>query len=579
MKKIILQFFLCVVLISLFSNMVLASAAESIGEKQETTRAYDEYCIEDNSYYAKNLINGKILEYDKNTSVDKLKNFFETKYEESEIIDEMLPKTLNKEDVLEEVGMEGIALLSAVESYGIERQQKPFSAVCLLAIKFENSAEYGIATGFVIGSNEIATVAHNLITENGGDVEHIIVYASMPGPDGEFYYRRYYTEWFEVPNYQGNVDTDYACISVYAEDIHYVHGYFDLNYSESGTSLVGTNAWIIGYRGDIYCYNTDDDVIENLFALNGANAFNKEILSITGSYVEIDPDSEIAQGYSGSPVFIVEEGNIYVIGIFSRRATNGNHRATLMSSSIFSYYNARINSSSLEYDHMIKNVSLNKNNFFSGQDITISVIEAPTQYSWVSLHKISTTSNFAQNATGMWAYLQTGNMNTPTSFSLKNFVTVSLSAHTKNVDNGTMYPLPQNNYTAEYKISLFYDDGYTEIAYEPVQICGSYAMPTSYSSTGMLMLEYVGTTSSTAWVGVYEVDSPYGHAYPSIVWTYVGVSDTATEISNTYISCSSDSIELNKWYCMRLYADNEYILLNEIEFIVYDDYTIAFRSS
>ncbi len=576
MKKLLLRISLCLVVVSLFSNMFFVSAKDNLNEEQETIRKFSEYCSGDTSYYAKDLINGNILEYDKNTPVDLLNHFFNANYEEIEITENMLPKTLSKEEVLKEVGLTGVSLLATIEPSGIETQQKPFSAVCLLAIKFKNSLEYGIATGFIVGSSEIATVAHNLCLAGAGDVEHIYAYAAFPDSNGRFCYRRYSVRWYEVPQYDSTVETDYACLGVFAGDIHKVHGYFDLNYNESSASLVGKSSWVIGYDGENFCYQTDYNKIDELFSQNEAIALNQKILRLTDSFVEIEANPEIAMGYSGSPLFIVEGGSVFVIGLFSRRVNNRD-RAVLISPSVYSYYNARIDSSLLNQKDAIKNISLNKTNFFSGQDIIISVIEAPTQYSWVSLHKISTTSNFAQNATGMWAYIQTGNMSVPTSFNEKSFISVNLSAHIKNVDNGTLYPLPQNDGVAEYKISLFYDNGYTEIAYQPVKICGSFAMPTSYSSEGILTFEYVGTTDSTAWVGVYEEDSLYGHAHPSKAWTYVDVSDVYTETSNAYIS--PVLLETNKWYCIRLYADNEYILLYEIEFIINNDYTIDVRRS
>ena len=165
---------------------------------------------------------------------------------------------------------------------------------------------------------------------------------------------------------------------------------------------------------------------------------------------------------------------------------------------MYQYYNDRVRFNTLNPESYVKNISLNRTSYFSGEIIQVTVWDSPSQTAWVGLSG-AYVSDYPNNATGMWSYLETGCMNEPNTYSRKTNVKLTLTAHIRNVHNMTVYPLQQG----EYKIVLFKDSGYTELTAVKFTVGGSEITNIQYSYS-ILDAYYKGTTSSTAWIGIYH---------------------------------------------------------------------------
>lgn len=571
MKKVI-SLFLAIIIVSI-SALNVITFAEDIDNNADdlhpllrlSDEDYASFSVEDGvEYDIHNLTTGESLTYNSNTNSQELKNIYVSGLEDVEYGNNQTQIITSSDSEYQTLSSQ-FAEYSGSVTRGLaqpsKKQDKPYSGICLLRMVYSinGNTQSGYGTGFIIGETYIATAAHNYYDPYGylNYLETIEVYTAIQGALGEVVYRKDNVHTVEaVSNH--TVESDYALMTVFQP--MELQGYYKLNNGSS--DYENEHVFTIGF--------------------SGSEIANQELrLNLNGSpfypaYLNVDPDlqhgsiddvrtktitvsSEIvgAQGRSGSPFFIVDGGSVEVVAILSRNVGN-TLTGTRITSEIYDFYDSRVHFENINPNDYINNVSINQPNYFSGGEIEITILEAPTQYSWVGIYPQSvTTGQYQDNATGMYCYLQTGNMTEPNTFNNKYNVTVTLSAHTRDVYNMILFPFFEGN----YKAVLFHDSGYTDLASQSFTVDGSDLDMLNYAD-GQVSFKYFGTVSDTAWVGIYYADAIYGPYNYSIAWTYVDIS--MYTYSTAYINVDLEPGE----YKAILFADEGYVNIDEFYFTV-----------
>lgn len=569
MKRTISLFVICLVSLIIFSNFSLYAKESSMEQIHPflrlSTDDYAKFCTDENTYQVKNFITGETLIYNKNTSAEEIKNIYTAGL--SNINYESSPPTLiYKENNEYKVISKNFYNILRISPKSIAmptiKQQKPYSGICLLRLKYiyNGITDYGYATGFIIGESHIASAAHNFYNnEYAPYLTAIEVYAAFQDSRGGFAYRKYNVQVMDgvVGNQNHTAESDYALLTV--DEPLTVHGYYKLNNGENIT--INKRFTTIGFNGS--------EIKNQTLRLTPGTPFDP-------AYINVDPDPQSgtitnvasktltasssvtgAEGLSGSPWFIVKDGDVEVVAILSRNVS-GNLTGTRITSNIYNYYNSRVNFNTINENDYIKNISINHPYYFSGEEIKITVLEVPSQTAWVGLYPQSIqTGNYVGNSMGMYCYLETGTITDPSTFINKYNRTVTLTAHIRHIPNMNLIPV-QEGY---YKIVLFKDSGYTEIANQKFIVDGSQIKDVTYAN-GLITFKYLGTTSSLSWVGIYDRDETYGHGTPSIAWTYLDKNIDAFSTKTISVNLPSGN------YKAILFADNEYVALDTFYFSV-----------
>ena len=250
---------------------------------------------------------------------------------------------------------------------------------------------------------------------------------------------------------------------------------------------------------------------------------------------------------------LVKDDYLEVIAILSAGGNNIT-AGKRISSTVYSFYQARIRVGNV--NDYIKNIEIDQPNYYSGEQIRVHVFKVPTQTAWVVLYKRGVT-DYPNNATGMWRYLENNSKDTPTSFNNRKDVTITLTADIHDINRDIYHALPNGS----YKIVLFKDNGYNPIVFVPFNVGGSSITSISYDGS-KFSAYYKGTCHTNAWIGIYHKNDTYGPGSPSIAWKYLPLSISIANYVEFSVNLSPGT------YKAILFADGDYVALYTYEFTV-----------
>ena len=452
MKKKLKKLFVIIMIIMIFSSWT-AVYAQNISEQKErslypmeklTDADYRKFCENDEEYYVHNLYSGEDLVYNKETPIEKIKDIYtdgieELKKQESEIITPLSPEYKNL------ISEFGLSSASNIPQGSIKKQNQPYSAICLLRVR--NRTESGqiktyLSSGFIIGPSQIATAAHCLKPEANETLYDIDIYTAIRTQRGDFILRKYNAHLYEYV-IDFTTENDYGFLTVVAELT--LQGYFKLN---NASNLLNRNVSIIGYRSeDVSYWYEYYETFEGAYTASDPYICQSKINSLTTKTIRASADT--SDGMSGSPWIVVNGAYLEIVAIHSAHINNY-AVGTRITTAVYNYYDSKVNFNSLDSRYYIKNLSIDKDAYFTGGVIKINVWEAPSETSWVAVN-YSDTVDYPNNATGMWCYLETNSMTYPSTFKKTRDINVTLTANIRDVTNMSLYPLT----SGYYKIVLF----------------------------------------------------------------------------------------------------------------------------
>ena len=221
----------------------------------------------------------------------------------------------------------------------------------------------------------------------------------------------------------------------------------------------------------------------------------------------------------------------------------------------------------IEEDQQQGMLSLDKTEYRPGEPIKITVKGLnSSEYinSWVGIYPSTTTNYAASNASlGMWCYVRTGSHEAST-YIPPAIRTVELTANSVDLDKNIKYSV---NINQDYKVVLFKDNGYTELAHVDFEVTGAKIIEAKYAN-GWVDVSIEGYLQDDAWIGVYSNSAViYDPLHKSIEWHYM-TPDAAKKTTAAGYYYTTIRLEANlsssAAYKVVLFADDGYKKVSQL---------------